>query len=99
VNKLGDGRFIDRDLYLLVIDLESCRFVAHGNNPRTLGQGPGSRDVDGKRFVLEMRDLARKQGQGWVEYKWAHPVTNEVLTKSTYVQRVGDVVIGCGIYA
>jgi methyl-accepting chemotaxis protein len=99
VNRLAEGRFIDRDLYLLVIDLESCRFVAHGNNPRTLGQGPGSRDVDGKRFVQEMRDLARTQGQGWVEYKWAHPVTNEVLTKSTYVQRVGDVVIGCGIYA
>ena len=99
VMKLAEGPFIDRDLYLMVLELQSARFVAHGNNPRTLGVGPGSRDVDGKRFVLEMRDVARDRGQGWVDYKWAHPVTNEVLTKSTYVQRVGDVVLGCGIYA
>jgi hypothetical protein len=98
VNKLGDGRFVDRDLYLMVVRLDDCVFVAHGNNPRTLGQGPKSRDVDGKAFVQEMRDLARAQGQGWVDYKWAHPVTNEILTKTSYVQRAGDVFVACGIY-
>jgi methyl-accepting chemotaxis protein len=98
VNKLGDGRFVDRDLYLMVVRLDDSVFIAHGNNPRTLGQGPKSKDVDGKAFVQEMRDLARARGQGWVDYKWAHPVTNEILTKSSYVQRAGDVFVACGIY-
>jgi methyl-accepting chemotaxis protein len=97
VNRLGDGRFVDRDLYLMVIGEDSV-FLAHGNNPRTLGMGPQSRDVDGKAFVQEMVATARRAGEGWVDYKWAHPVTNEILTKSTFVQRAGDVVVACGIY-
>ena len=97
VNRLEQGRFIDRDLYLMVIGADSV-FLAHGNNPRTLGQGPRSRDVDGRLFVQDMTSVARTRGEGWIDYKWAHPVTNEVLTKSTFVQRAGDVVVACGIY-
>ncbi|HYE38494.1 MAG TPA: methyl-accepting chemotaxis protein, partial [Ramlibacter sp.] len=98
VNRLAEGRFIDRDLYLMVLRADDCVFLAHGNNPRTLGSGPQSKDVDGKAFVREMAEVARRRGEGWVDYKWAHPVTNEVLTKSTFVQRAGDVVVACGIY-
>ncbi len=97
VNRLGQGQFVDRDLYLMVIDDEAV-FLAHGNNPRVLGLGPKSKDVDGKLFVQEMARLARSAGAGWTEYKWAHPVTNQVLTKSTWLQRAGDVVVACGIY-
>jgi methyl-accepting chemotaxis protein len=96
INKLGKGQFVDRDLYLMVID-DDITFIAHGNNPRTLGQGPKSKDVDGKAFVHDMVRQARNGG-GWVDYKWAHPVTNQVLTKASYVQRVGDVTLACGIY-
>ncbi|MBC7469496.1 MAG: cache domain-containing protein [Ramlibacter sp.] len=98
VNKLGKGRFVDRDLYLMVIDTESANFVGHGNNPRTLGLGARNKDVDGKLFVQDMVRAARAQGQGWLDYKWAHPVTNEVLTKSSYFQLAGDMVVACGIY-
>ena len=98
VNRLAQGRFIDRDLYLMVVSVDSGVFLAHGNNPRTLGLGPQSKDVDGKAFVREMTDVARMRGEGWVDYKWAHPVTNEILVKSTFVQRAGDVVVACGIY-
>ncbi|HEX2544933.1 MAG TPA: methyl-accepting chemotaxis protein [Ramlibacter sp.] len=99
VNKLAQGRFVDRDLYLMVIGAHDNVFLAHGNNPRTLGQGPQSRDVDGKAFVREMTETARRHAEGgWVDYKWAHPVTNEILTKSSFVQRAGDLVVACGIY-
>jgi methyl-accepting chemotaxis protein len=97
VNRLGEGRFVDRDLYLMVID-EGAVFLAHGNNPRVLGQGPKSKDVDGKLFVQEMARSGRSGAGAWVDYQWAHPVTNQVLVKSTYVQRAGDVVVACGIY-
>ncbi|MGY4830248.1 methyl-accepting chemotaxis protein [Sphaerotilaceae bacterium SBD11-9] len=98
INKLGKGRFVDRDLYLLAVGINDSVFYAHGNNARVLGAGPASKDVDGKPFVQEMAALAKSGGQGWVDYKWAHPVTNEVRLKSSYVERAGDLAIACGIY-
>jgi hypothetical protein len=99
VNKLGKGQFVDRDLYLLSVSLSDGVFRAHGNNPRVLGaMGMQSKDVDGKFFMVEMIELAKTQGSGWVDYKWNHPVTNEIAVKSSYVERAGDVLIACGIY-
>lgn len=98
INKLGKGRFIDRDLYLFAVGVEDSTFVAHGNNPRVLGLGNASVDSDGKFFVREMAKLAKTGGQGWVDYKWAHPITNEDKLKSSYVERAGDLAIACGIY-
>ncbi len=98
INKLGKGRFVDRDLYLMAIGSNDAIFYAHGNNPRVLGVGPTSKDIDGKFFVKDMANLAKSGSQGWVDYKWAHPVTNEVKLKSSYVERAGDLAIACGIY-
>ena len=42
VNRLGNGQFVDRDLYLMVISA-NANFLAHGNNPRVLGLGPKSK--------------------------------------------------------
>ncbi len=98
IAKLGKGQFIDRDLYLMCVGVDDAKFVAHGNNPRVLGSGPVSKDVDGKLFVIDMAKLARSAGSGWVDYKWAHPVTNEVRTKTSYLERAGDIFVACGIY-
>ena len=98
INKLGKGQFIDRDLYLMAIGVDDAVFFAHGNNPRVLGMGPQTKDVDGKLFVREMANQAKAKGDGWIDYKWAHPVTNEIKTKASYFLRAGDLVIACGIY-
>ena len=82
----------------MAIGVDDITFYAHGSNPRVIGSGPASKDVDGKAFVHEMAELARRGGSGWVDYKWAHPVTNEVRLKSSYVERAGDLAIACGIY-
>ena len=98
INKLGDGRFVDRDLYLMAVHTGEAVLLAHGNNSRTLGMGPDSRDVDGKLFIQEIATTARTRGEGWMEHKWAHPVTNAIRTKRSYIQRAGDLAIVCGIY-
>jgi methyl-accepting chemotaxis protein len=98
VNKLDKGRFVHRDLYLLVLGLHDMVFVAHGNNPGRIGTGPQVKDVDGKLFAQEMVRVARDKGEGWVDYKWVHPVTNEVFDKRAYVRREGDLVVGCAFY-
>jgi methyl-accepting chemotaxis protein len=98
INKLGKGQFIDRDLYLMAVGIADASFHAHGNNPRVIGLGSASKDVDGKPFVKLMADIGAVGSTGWVDYKWAHPVTNEIRLKASYVERAGDVVIACGIY-
>jgi methyl-accepting chemotaxis protein len=98
VNQLDFGRFIHRDLYLLVLGLHDSVFVAHGNNPGRLGNGPQVKDIDGKHFAREMARLAREKGEGRVEYKWVHPVTNAVSVKSAYVRRQGELAIACAAY-
>jgi hypothetical protein len=98
VNKLDTGRFIHRDLYLMALSVNDCIFVAHGNNPGRLGTGPNVKDVDGKFFPREVVRVAREHGEGWVDYKWVHPVTEQVFTKSGYVRREGDLAIYCAVY-
>ncbi|QJW84977.1 hypothetical protein HK414_19715 [Ramlibacter terrae] len=56
------------------------------------------KDVDGKHFAREMVRTAQQHGEGWVDYKWVHPVTAEVFTKSAYVRREGELVLGCAAY-
>jgi methyl-accepting chemotaxis protein len=99
INKLGNGQFIERDLYLMVLKLDDYKFIAHGTNVRVINyDGRLSKDPDGKTYMKDVVDLARSQGEGWVEYKYNHPVTNEVKVKATYFHRAGDVVIACGAY-
>lgn len=91
------GQFRDRDLYLVVFDLQGTA-IAH-LNPRLLGKPTGDiRDADGKQIFHAQRKLALEQGRGWVDYKWPNPVSGKVEQKSTYLERVGDIIIMCGIY-
>lgn len=99
VNKLASGHFIERDLYLLAVDANSYKFVAHGVNPRVLNYDSRlTKDVDGRTYMKELVDRAKAAGQGWIEYKGNHPVTNEVKAKVCYFERVGDLIVACGAY-
>jgi hypothetical protein len=99
INQLGKGQFVDRDLYLLAVSLSKGTFVAHGNNPRVHGvSGLQSKDADGKAFIVEMMNIGKAAGNGWVDYKWNHPVTNEIKVKSSYLERCGDMIVICGVY-
>ena len=98
VNKLGRGRFIDRDLYISVYS-GTGQVLAHGANPRLVGaDGSTFKDTDGKLFVKEIVARARQAGSGWLDYKWAHPVTKKTLVKTTCFERAGDLVVACGFY-
>ncbi len=99
VNKLDKGQFIERDLYIIVCDIPSYKFIAHGVNPRILNYDSRlSKDPNGRAYMTEMLDLAKRDGEGWIDYANNHPITNEMMTKSSFVQRVGDIAIACGCY-
>ncbi|MYM65660.1 histidine kinase [Pseudoduganella sp. FT55W] len=90
--------FHDRDLYIYVYDLNGVA-LAHGNNPKMVGKPLiGLKDNEGKAMIKEMVDTAKNKGKGWVDFKWPNPVTKAVESKSGYVERVDDFLIGSGIY-
>jgi methyl-accepting chemotaxis protein len=99
INSLSKGTFLNRDLYLSAYDLNTFRVMAHGSNPRVVGQNAELvKDTDGRHFINEMIATAKSKGGGWIEYKWAHPITNADMTKNAYFEKCGDLVITCGVY-
>jgi len=99
VNKRDKGHFIDRDLYLSIYSM-SGQCVAHGTNHRLVGvEASTFKDLDGKLFIQDILNIAKRDGAGWVKYKWSHPVTKETLTKSAYFEREGDLILACGTWS
>jgi cytochrome c len=94
----ASGQFVMKDLYVFINDMNGGS-VAHGGNPKLVGRSMIElKDADGKYFIKEMGEVAKTKGKGWVDYKWLNPVTKALEAKSTYVEKVGDLVVGCGIY-
>lgn len=92
------GKFVDGDLYIFVYDLQG-KCLAHGGNPKMIGKDLSDlKDADGKAFVKERIQIAKTKGSGWQNYKWTNPVTKEIESKTAYIEKVDDVIIGCGAY-
>lgn len=92
------GRFVDRDLYVTVYDLNgNC--LAHGFNPKMVGKNMiDLKDPDGKAFIKERSELARSRDQFWIDYRYINPGTKQLGDKSMYTERVGDLLVSCGVY-
>ncbi len=93
------GQFINKDLYIFVYNREGL-CMAHGSDPDLIGSNLFEmQDRDGKFLVQEFIKTVDKSGSGWVDYKWTHPIDKtKILSKSAYVERVDNLVIGCGRY-
>ena len=90
--------FMYGDFYVFALDM-NCVLHANGAEPETCGSDhSGNVDADGKRFSLELVEVARTRGRGWVDYRRANRRTGRIESKSSYVERVGDFLVGCGIY-
>ena len=93
-----NGDFIDRDLYVFVIDFHGI-LIASGGFPNSIGSMVAdARDRTGRPFIREMLQLAREQDAGWIEYEMVHPCTGEMTPKISYVKRVGPVIVGVGAF-
>lgn len=89
-----------KDMYVFVNRFDGMT-LAHGGNEKLIGKNMSElKDQDGKPFIKEMQDVARKSGSGWVDYNWAHPETKKLAAKTTYVKALpsGDALVGVGIY-
>jgi cytochrome c len=93
-----EGRFRDRDLYLVVYGLDG-KVWAHGQNTRMVGKVViDLRDIDGKEFVRERVELAKAKPTFWQDYKFTNPVSKKIEPKRMYCERLDDTVVCGGIY-
>jgi len=92
------GQFDKGELYVFAYDMNAT-IVAHPKNPKLIGKNLlDVPDTDGKFFRKEIMETARTKGSGWVDYKYLNPETKKVEAKTTYVLKVGDLVLCCGTY-
>jgi cytochrome c len=92
------GPFTFRDLYVVAYGLDG-KCLAHGAKKERVGKNLlEDKDADGKKFVKERVEIAKKDGKGWQEYKFLNPANGAIELKVAYFERVGDVVIASGAY-
>ena len=93
------GAFVDRDLYIFVLDKDGVT-LANGVNQRLVGKNVMQlKDADGKYFIKNFLELGDAKGTGWApEYKWPNTVTQAMETKQSYVEKVDTLYVGCGVY-
>jgi signal transduction histidine kinase len=97
----ADGRWVFKDTYVFVMDMDTVTFVAHPVNHNLLGRNMiGLKDVKGNFFFIQFCDTAGEEGGGWVEYWWPKPGQQTSSRKISYVVQVPgtSLMVGAGVY-
>lgn len=92
------GMFDKGELYVFAYDLHGT-MIAHPKNPELIDRNLiDIPDSDGKLFRKEIVHKAKVRGSGWVDYVYLNPETKEMEHKTTYLLKVGDLILCCGAY-
>jgi len=92
------GKFIDKDLYIFVYDMNG-KCLAHGANQKMIGKDLAEmKDPDGKFYVKERIEIAKTKGKGWQDYKFTNPVSKKIEHKTAYIEKTDNFIVGSGIY-
>jgi cytochrome c len=92
------GTFTDRDLYVVVYKTDGV-VLAHGQNEKLVGTNQkDAKDPDGKPFVQERVELAKKGQPFWQDYKFTDPLTKNVVPKEMYCEPLGETAVCGGVY-
>jgi TRAP-type uncharacterized transport system substrate-binding protein len=99
INSKAPG-LVDRDLFPFVHKLDGTLCVANGVTPAVRGKNLYDlKDQDGKFLVQEFVKIASNpSGHGWSDYRWLNPVTGTIEDKSAFIERMGDYLVGVGVY-
>ncbi len=86
--------------YFWVNDLEP-RMLMHPIKPALENKNVSDlKDISGKFLMLEMVQIAREKGEGYVDYYWPKPGHDEPVKKISYIKlyRPWGIMVGSGIY-
>jgi signal transduction histidine kinase len=72
---------------------------AHGANTKMIGKNLMElKDVDGKAFVKERVEMAKKKVPFWQDYKFNNPVSGKIEPKTMYCVPEEDIIVCGGVY-
>lgn len=92
------GRFVHSDLYIYAVDPDG-KVLSHGADAKLIGENLlDLKDAAGKRFIKAIIDVTKINNKGVMDYKWTNPKTKKIEQKSSFFERVGDVIFICGYY-
>lgn len=92
------GRFVDRDLYIFVMDRNGTISV-FGSNPGLVGNPASAIPGLEAGSFLEKAWSAAESGGGWIQYDVLSPGTRQVTPKESFILPLGESeFIGCGAY-
>ena len=102
VSDKSNKAYQDRDLYAFIYHATGPNIgvnVAHGARPALIGKNLiDLKDQDGKYLVKDLIGIANGPGKGWYDYKWPNPINNKIEDKSSYAEKMGDYMVGVGVY-
>lgn len=96
--------FIYEGTYIWIHTLGDPEMVMHPIKYKMNGTKiAGMKDTKGKRLFAAMNELVREKGEGWVEYYWPKPGTQDSIHKISFVKKCKmangtEVVVGSGLY-
>jgi len=97
-------KFCGKGTYVAVQDLNSGEEYVAPIQYKMVGQKlKGQKDAKGKPVFVIMSGVVREKGEGWVEYYWPKPGTQEIVHKISFVKKCTmangvDVVVISGLY-
>jgi signal transduction histidine kinase len=92
------GQFVNPNLHVFIGDMRGL-CLAHTTQPELAGKDMMEyKDPEGYCVTKERLKSLQKNSSAWQTYKYVDPATKKTKTKSTYLERVGDLYVGVGIY-
>jgi signal transduction histidine kinase len=94
------GTFVKGDLYAFALNMDN-KMMAHPHDKKILHLSMSNIvDANGERFFGKFKEVAEKQGSGWVEYTWAKPGEEGAKRKKSYIMKVPgeELYVGAGYY-
>lgn len=95
--------FLYEGTYVWVHRLGDSAMLMHPIKHKMVGTNLiGLKDAKGKRFFVVMNNLAKEKGEGWVEYFWPKPGSEDSVRKISFVKKGKladgtEVIVGSGL--
>ena len=92
-----DGGFLEKDLYVFCMDNEGV-MLSHAKKPQLVGKNLKDFNKYGDTLFQDMIAVSTGTGEGWVDYKWPYPGSDEVKEKTSYILKNSEGFF-CGVGA
>ena len=92
------GGYQDKDLYVFCMDMEGV-MLSHAKKPDLVGKNLLDFHKYGDFLFKDMVAVAKGAGEGWVNYRWPYPGSEEIKEKTSYIiTNDGGFFCGVGAY-